>query len=853
MAFLDSPPWTFTSRFPARLLITDAFQHGDSFQVYDNFSLIGVTPPVAAAGACGDVPSLCWLDPGASHLEILLGKGPHSLTIVPSVVQFPGSGFFMVQQIPEPGTLALLAAGFILLCIARRRVRVVAGVLAVACAASGALPPAPDGSTPGPLATAQGFYEMPAAINSNVLVGRPTQIRARVYRPAVLNGELPLLLFLHGNHGTCGRDFDPAVDDPAMFPGNPRFDDDCAFTDTGACAAPFPIVAPSYLGYEYLALRMASHGYMVVSIDANRGITCGGGVTGDSLLIRARGRLVLEHLRMLSEWDVNGGTPGSVGAELQNHIDFSNVGFMGHSRGGEGVRAAYNIYYAGGSVWPSRILRPVTVKAIFEIAPTDNGAVEPGNTFNALGTVWNVLLPLCDADVANLQGVRPFDRMHRAFLEAPVSLPQPFQKSTFTVWGTNHNFFNTQWQISDTAGKGTCIGSGNIPLFPNSPGSPEQRLTALASLPAFFRGNVGETVANLNRVLNPLYDLPAEVFDEANNPVPLPSRIDRGFTPSPNLMFNMVVDDFNLATGISSNNVPNLRSKIGLVNGKVPDHDPNLPQRAASITWGAPGPDVYFQANLTAATDTGKDISSYVALDFRVSRQNDFLRNLGASTDFSIRLVGANGLMTRGVRADAYAQLDGPSGGFGGMHPLMKTIRIPLLDFSNLSLIERQVRGVRFTFDQSASGAIYLANVRFQSLPGTGADIGPSGPTLSQRTPVWPIVPAAAEPPPVTVRGSVVSIVRVASHPQLDGAAGVDLTITSSQRFAAADYGPILSIGSKKFHLSRFQNGNLRRLVFVIPVSAFQDLPDGVPVVVDVFGNQKRLVDCGALLKSMLR
>jgi hypothetical protein len=157
------------------------------------------------------------------------------------------------------------------------------------------------------------------------------------------------------------------------------------------------------------------------------------------------------------------------------------VGALGHSRGGEGVRAAYNFYLdpnepGTGPNWQARIPGMV-IEAIFEIGPVDG---QTSLTLNAAGTVWNVLLPMCDGDVFNLQGVRPFDRMMLITGESPA------QKSTYTVWGANHNFYNTEWQISDSPG---CFKHRR--LFDHLLGSAEQRVTGLASVMALFRGNVG--------------------------------------------------------------------------------------------------------------------------------------------------------------------------------------------------------------------------------------------------------------------------------------------------------------------------------------------------------------------------
>jgi len=105
------------------------------------------------------------------------------------------------------------------------------------------------------------------------------------------------------------------------------------------------VVTPNHLGYAYLANRLASWGYFVCSINANRGITAGGGVAGDFGLNLARGRLVLRHLQQLSRWNQGvDALPASLGLPangLVGKLDFNNIGLMGHSRGGEGMRAAW--------------------------------------------------------------------------------------------------------------------------------------------------------------------------------------------------------------------------------------------------------------------------------------------------------------------------------------------------------------------------------------------------------------------------------------------------------------------------------------------------------------------------------
>jgi hypothetical protein len=110
---------------------------------------------------------------------------------------------------------------------------------------------------------------------------------------------------------------------------------------------------------------------------------------------------------------------------LLNHLDFGQLGLMGHSRGGEGMRAAYNQYLDPGSPWPGQIVTPLDFRGIFEIGPVDG---QTSRILDMASTKWSVILPMCDGDVSDLQGVRPFDRS-MAFLQEL----SPSFKSTLTT------------------------------------------------------------------------------------------------------------------------------------------------------------------------------------------------------------------------------------------------------------------------------------------------------------------------------------------------------------------------------------------------------------------------------------
>jgi hypothetical protein len=666
---------------------------------------------------------------------------------------------------------------------------------------SASVPVAPEATAPGPLQTTAAEYRFPATVDPDVLDDRPTEIWAVVYRPVDFSGSpYPLLVFLHGNHPTCGTG------------ENPRIDDNSQYTTTGTCP-PNYVVVPNHRGYDYLAERLASWGYVVVSINANRGITAGEGVPGDDGLNLARGRLILKHLELLSTWNTTGGTPDSLGVDLRGQLAFNAVGLMGHSRGGEGVRAAYNLYRDPGSPWPTQIPEPVNFKGLFEFAPVDG---QTDRILNADGVAWSVLLPQCDGDVFNLQGIKPFDRMLRIFNESPAT-----QKSTFTVWGTNHNYYNTEWQESDSRG---CL--RHTPIFEPGPsvGSEPQRQTGLASLVPFMRGYVPGSVgfdAQFTQTFNPQFALPSSLT--AITP------INRGYTDSPNSAITAVLEDFDQPTGTSSAGIPNQAQGISIQHQTIREHDPSL--QAGAISWSRSGRNVYFQTNV-AQPNQGIDISAYKTLDLRLENN----RFSETATDFEVALVSADNTLSQAVPISTYVQLVGPVGGPGGIHRMLQTARIPLTDLTtDLS----QIRGVRLTFNKTSRGSIYAANIRLSSISGiqatsaTGTTATQALGTSEAEEPMQPIV--------FTDGNRVMRMQAVAASRALRNQPGVEIEVISNQRFLARGELPVLRIGDRAFTLSRYPaSGEQNRLIFTLTPEQFAQIKSGEDMWVQYGRSQAR-------------
>jgi hypothetical protein len=364
---------------------------------------------------------------------------------------------------------------------------------------------------------------------------------------------------------------------------------------------------------------------------------------------------------------------------------------MGHSRGGDGVRSAVNQYRAAGSPWPSRI-GPVTFRSIFEIGPPDFQKVAiPTNV------TWNAIVPGCDGD-AFLNGLGPFDRALRSTADTGN-----YAKSVIRVYGANHNFYNTQWQENEN--DTSCL--GQAPLFPAYVGSPKQRATALETLVPFFRSNLAKApVPALARLFDPSYPLPPSMTSL--------TLYDRMFSASPRASENFVIDNFDKPTGTSTRNVPNEAQNLRTyAHVSSPGWQDSL-QRAASVRWSGAGGSLTVSA---AGYAQGVDVGPYKSLEFRVmascleaSQCQTTQPTPAGDIDFSIRLTDASGQQTFPVSLKSRAAVRFESGATVTPATVLQTVRIPLTAFTGFDPAGFQ--GVRFDFDQSEKGSVYIANVR---------------------------------------------------------------------------------------------------------------------------------------------
>ena len=637
---------------------------------------------------------------------------------------------------------------------------------------------APNSSEPGAHAVSTGEYKFPAEIDPSVLSAAKTELWARAWWPTDLapGDKRPIAFLLHGNHSTCGHG------------SAPRIDNSCSYTSTGECSEG-DVPVPNHEGYAYFAQTLASHGIVVVSINANRGITCSSGGSGDWGLNMARGRLILRHMEEWSKWSRDGGAPDALGAPatFQGAIDWTRVGLFGHSRGGEGARAAYNFYLNGEGEWRDKI-PGASILAVFEIGAVDG---QTSRTFDAMGAAWNQILPMCDGDVSDLEGRMPFERM----LASSADEPQRSPKSLTMVWGANHNFFNSEWQRSDSYG---CVAGD--PLFANGDWNSERQQAIARELAvAFFRAHLnGE--AQYRREFDTLWS-ESQTLTQAG-------RVDRDFAPFIDRTLFAPIDDFDKATGTSTSGATNDVQLVTVENERY-----KWPRRA-HVRWNQPDANAYLQTNWSASGD-GKSAAGFSALSVRVARPGT--ESSKAPSDFSVALVDAVGGVSKPVLMSQFVAIDGP----GNSTVTFQTARIPLATFAGVDL--SRLVGVRFIFDRGdAGGEIYLANVRLSQAP--------EGVAVARREPRFTPATVGVGAPP-TSTANWVAAKSSANSRWLSGQDAVDVTVQAVDAFPARDSLPCLAIGDRVFKGGRYAaNGKLDKLTFSIPRADWEKLPEGAAV-----------------------
>lgn len=224
-------------------------------------------------------------------------------------------------------------------------------------------------------------------------------VRGRVWYPA--DGEnYPVLFIAHGNH---------------------------------------EITTESYLGYGYLGEYLASHGYVVVSVDQN---AC-------NMLSNendARAVLLLEHIGVLLDYN------DCKDNALFGKIDKNNIALSGHSRGGEMVATAY--LFNGYDRYPENgVIRfdyGFSIKSLIAIAPTVNQYKPADHSVEIEDVNYLLLHGAADRDVTNFMGMSQYENVS-------FTGRGDYIKSALYIAGANHGQFNSLWGEHDCGGVGAAF------------------------------------------------------------------------------------------------------------------------------------------------------------------------------------------------------------------------------------------------------------------------------------------------------------------------------------------------------------------------------------------------------------
>lgn len=569
----------------------------------------------------------------------------------------------------------------------------------------------PDPGVPGPRQVIRAEYNLGLVAFTPTNFPGPVELLASVHYPIDLSGgPFPLIIFIHGAHNTC-------------FTGSQSLSE-------WPCSLTSPI--PNYMGFDYAAELLASHGFIVVSISAN-GINAR---DNDSSVpdagALARAELIQKHLDIWRTFNTTGGPPFC--NRFVGKVDLQRVGTMGHSRGGEGVVRHFQLNQALGS--------PYGIKAVFPLAPTDFSRTVINRV--PLG----VMVPYCDGDVSDLQGVHYYDDS-RYNVSGDTAA-----KHTILVMGGNHNFYNTVWTSNPQGfaaatrddwnnrfgpGDTHCGGGGRLTAA-------QQQGTLKAYLSAFFR----TYLKNETQFLPLLTSAAPPPASALNNNIHVSYHAPD--TPTMRRDINRLLTGTNLSTNTLGGAVtPTSLAPYDLCGGESPQpafctslptfngfraQEPHVTPSAFALTRRGLSQLRFGWNNSSARWENALPVSArnlfgFGTLQFRASVNFTDSRNPSTTPqDLRVELVDGMGAVSPPVRVGEHSRaLFRPPGETFAVTPriVQNTVHVPLTAFTGVNMAD--IRSVRFRLDQQSSGALLMSDLAIVATPGVPAPTPTPTPT----------------------------------------------------------------------------------------------------------------------------
>lgn len=564
-------------------------------------------------------------------------------------------------------------------------------------AGSGSGVAVPDPAVPGGFDVASAEYDFGALLVEDRVTKRPYPVRVLgvVHFPAGAEGGLPLVVLLHGRAAWCRG----PVQDARVV---------------SHCRAPEPVgmSVPSHRGYDEDARLLASHGYVVASIDANDVNAMDSprnGVPNGDDGIEARARLLLRTLDELRGVHERGGSPANPGLDpLRGRLDLSRIGLMGHSRGAEGVTRAPGHAEETGH-WSAGSLL-----AVYSLA----GATRPHLPDYLMPlvkgpTAYLAVSPYCDGDVQDLGNVDYYDASRTDPARGPLA--------HLLFMGSNHNHYNAQWTEDDaepTWGADAYCGAqgeGYGRLAPE-----DQARHQRAYLPAFFRLHLGGESA-----FAPLF---------TGDAAPPPSACPEGMPPCPGLVHVSVqplpdrvrgIEDAGSDDALHANDLGGTSAFAGFDSvawcdpRASPRDDPCAHPRAVGLAprlrlaWDDAPADAAWR---TTIPPDASDLGAYDTLAFRIGV--DFADDAppgGVAPRVLVTLEDARGRRSEVDASDHGAAVFAPPGD-ASRRVVLNQARIPLDAFGRVDV--GNVAAVEVRILASAPGAVHLADLAVMDLRG---------------------------------------------------------------------------------------------------------------------------------------
>jgi hypothetical protein len=346
----------------------------------------------------------------------------------------------------------------------------------------------------------------------------------------------------------------------------------------------------------------------------------------------------------------------------------------------------------------------------------------------------SVVLPYCDGDVNDNQGVHFYDDVRYNVAGDPAA------KHTIQVMGGNHNYFNTVWTpglfSAGTADDWTAFTSGGSGDAQCGTGAGNHRLTAaqqrgvgLAYVSAVMRAYVGGESQFVPYLTGEAPPPPSaqttEIHVSYHAPDTAATRRD--------------VNRLLTSTDLTTNTLGGATTQTGLTphdlcGGNSPQPQHCLPSTQATTRQPHTTPSArattlrglsQLRTGWSALTATytndlplgSRDVGGFKWLTFRVSVNFADTRNAaGAAQNFTVVLTDGTGATSSVAVAGVSDVLFYPPGSVGPVPKvLLNTARLPMTAFSGVNLSD--IRSVQFRFNQKTSGALLISDVAFASAP----------------------------------------------------------------------------------------------------------------------------------------